>query len=95
MGKEYWIYIMTNQRNTTPYIGVTNDLDRRVFEHKEEKIIGFCKRYNLDKLVYTESCSNIEDAIRREKQLKRWKRAWKEELINKVNPEWKDLYQEA
>jgi putative endonuclease len=75
----------------TLYIGVTNDLSRRIYEHKNKLIDGFTKKYNITKLVYFEVFKNIEDAIRREKQLKNWHRQWKINLIEKSNKEWKDL----
>ena len=85
------VYILTNNTNTVLYIGVTNDIARRVYEHKNGLLPGFSKRYKLRKLVYCESCTSITDAIKREKQLKAWRRAWKEDLINSINPQWKDL----
>ena len=88
--KNYYIYILTNKSKTL-YIGVTNNLNRRVYEHKNKLIEGFTKKYNLDKLVYFEVFNNIEDAIRREKQLKNWHRQWKINLVESVNKEWKDL----
>jgi putative endonuclease len=90
----YYVYILTNQAFGTLYIGVTNDLIRRVFEHKEKFVEGFTKRYGLDKLVYYEVHDSIESAILREKQMKEWKRNWKLRLIMEMNPEWKDLYAE-
>lgn len=90
----FHVYILSNFTNSAVYTGVTNDLKRRVFEHKEQKIDGFTKTYNVNKLVYFEHFTNINDAIRREKQLKKWKRSWKNELIEKDNPEWRDLYDE-
>ncbi len=81
---------MTNNSKTL-YIGVTNDLQRRVYEHKNKLIEGFTKRYNITKLVYYETTNSIEAAIRREKQLKNWKRVWKMELIESVNRDWNDL----
>lgn len=89
--RQYYVYILTNFKNTTLYIGVTNDLVRRVYEHKQKKIKGFSARYNLKKLVYYEETSSVYEAIRREKQLKNWHRQWKINLINESNPEWKDL----
>jgi putative endonuclease len=80
---------MTN--NSKTLVGVTNDLNRRVFEHKNKLIEGFSKKYNLTKLVYFETFNQIEDAIRREKQLKNWHRQWKINLIEEVNNEWNDL----
>jgi putative endonuclease len=81
---------MTNNAKTL-YIGVTNDLNRRVFEHKNSLIDGFTKKYNIKKLVYYETFNNIDEAIRREKQLKNWHRQWKINLIESINKEWKDL----
>ncbi|CAN5551668.1 GIY-YIG nuclease family protein [soil metagenome] len=94
MQKTFCIYIMTNKKNGILYIGVTNDLLRRVKEHKEKKVEGFTKKYNLDKLIYFEYGNYVNSAIEREKVLKRWKRKWKIELIEKMNPEWNDLYYE-
>lgn len=93
MSKQYYVYIMGNERPTL-YIGVTNDLARRVYEHKNGLIGGFTKRYNLNKLLYFEAFQWVEDAISREKQLKHWNRKWKLELIQKINPTLKDLYSE-
>ena len=90
----YYIYILTNKINSVLYIGVTNDLQRRIYEHKNKLIPGFTRKYNLNKLIYFEHFENINDAIKREKQLKKWNRSWKEELINKENPKWNDLYNE-
>ena len=89
--KEYYVYILTNFTNTTLYIGVTNDLERRLAEHKSGLIEGFSKRYKLTKLVYWESTTDIRDALQREKQIKGWKRIKKEELITSMNPQWEDL----
>jgi putative endonuclease len=90
--KNYCIYILTNKNNTVLYVGVTNNFTRRIWEHKSKLIEGFTKKYNVDKLVYFESFDNPKDAIKREKQLKVGSRKKKIELINKINPEWKDLY---
>lgn len=90
--KNYCIYILTNKNNSVLYVGVTNNLTRRIWEHKSKLIEGFTKKYNIDKLVYFESLDNPKDAIKREKQLKAGSRKKKIELINKLNPEWKDLY---
>jgi len=94
MNRQYYIYIMTNKRNTVFYTGVTNDLKRRVYEHKEKLAEGFTKKYNVTKLVYYEVFDDIESAILREKQIKAGSRQKKIELINSMNKEWRDL-QEA
>lgn len=86
----YYVYILSSQSKTL-YIGVTNDLHRRVFEHKTKAIIGFTSKYNIARLVYFEDSERIEDAIAREKQLKGWTRAKKIVLIESANPEWEDL----
>lgn len=92
MNKNYYIYILSNKRNGTLYIGVTNDLVRRVYEHRNDLIDGFTKKYGLHNLVYFEHSTDANAAICREKQLKKWNRKWKIRLIEKENPEWKDLY---
>lgn len=89
--KSYFIYILTNFYNTTLYIGVTNNLARRIFEHKHKLVAGFSGRYNLNKLIYYEEFNAIIDAIAREKQLKNWHREWKLNLIRQVNPQLNDL----
>ena len=85
---------MSNRKNGTLYIGVTSDIVKRVFEHKGKFVDGFTKKYDLDILVYYELLDSMEEAIKREKQLKKWNRAWKIELIEKFNPTWKDLYKD-
>jgi putative endonuclease len=90
MTKQYYVYIMTN-RSGTLYIGVTNDLVRRVHEHKSKNVEGFTKKYNLTLLVYYEAGADVRDAIAREKQLKGWRRSKKLALINSSNPTWNDL----
>ena len=90
--KKYYVYILASKRNGTLYIGVTNDLIRRVYEHKNDLIDGFTKKYGVHRLVYYEQYDEIVNAIQREKRLKKWNRQWKIELIEKENPEWKDLY---
>ena len=94
MSNHYYVYIVTNRKNTVLYIGVTNNLRRRVYEHKKKIVKGFSSKYNLCKLVYYEINSNIESAIRREKQLKNWHREWKLNLISDFNRDWKDLSKE-
>ena len=88
----YYTYIMASQRNGTLYIGVTANLLKRVYEHKHDLVDGFTKKYQVHKLVYFEETPDIRSAIQREKQLKKWNRKWKIELIEKQNPKWKDLY---
>lgn len=90
--KSYFVYILASKRNGTLYIGVTNDLIRRAHEHKKGIIKGFTKNYKIDKLVYFEETDDVQVAIEREKQLKKWNRKWKLFLIEKDNPHWKDLY---
>jgi putative endonuclease len=92
MNKSYYVYILASERNGTLYIGVTNDLIRRVYEHKNNIVRGFTKKYGVHRLVYYEQVSNIKSALQREKRLKKWNRKWKIELIEKNNPEWNDLY---
>ncbi len=91
--KNYYIYIITNKKNGTLYTGVTNNLIRRIYEHKNKLVEGFSKKYSLDKLVYYEQYSTIEDAILREKQIKGGSRKKKLDLINNFNKEWNDLYE--
>mgnify|MGYP002522753256 CR=1 FL=1 len=85
------VYILTNKNKTTLYTGVTRNLQRRISEHKLHINTGFSDRYNTDNLVYYEIYNRLDEAIHREKQLKKWHREWKEALINEFNPEWKDL----
>ena len=87
-----WIYIMTNRRNGTLYVGVTSDIRRRVTEHKEGLIDGFTKHYGLHSLVYAERHEDMLSAIQREKNIKHWPRAWKVRLIHRDNPDWVDLF---
>ena len=92
--KKFYVYILSNYTNTTLYIGVTGNINHRMYEHKNGLIDGFTKKYHVHKLVYVEMCNNVNDAIAREKQLKKWRREKKETLINTINPEWKDLFEE-
>ncbi|MGA2671014.1 MAG: GIY-YIG nuclease family protein [Dehalococcoidia bacterium] len=94
MTKQYYVYIMTNSRNTVLYVGVTNNLIKRVYEHKAKLVDGFTKKYNIVKLVYYEIFEDIENAILREKQLKTGSRQKKNTLIDSTNREWRDLYDE-
>jgi len=92
--KTYYIYILASRRNGTLYIGITNNLVRRVYEHKNNLVKGFTLKYKVHRLVYYEQHDNVDSAIQREKQLKSWHRRWKIRLIEEMNPEWKDLYQD-
>jgi putative endonuclease len=90
----YYVYILASKRNGTLYTGVTSDLVKRVYEHKNDFVDGFTKKYGIHTLVYYEQGESYEGAIQREKQIKEWKRQWKLELIEKDNPDWRDMYQE-
>ncbi|WP_409375458.1 GIY-YIG nuclease family protein, partial [Candidatus Sordicultor fermentans] len=92
MKEQFYVYIMSNHKNGTLYVGVTSNLAVRVFAHKNELIEGFTKTYHLHSLVYYEVYEDAYSAITREKQLKKWRRDWKINLIEKMNPEWRDLY---
>ncbi len=94
MKENFYVYIMANREYGTIYVGVTSDLRKRVYEHKNEIIEGFTSKYHLHKLVYYEVHDSAESAILQEKRLKRWKREWKIQLIEKQNPQWKDLTEE-
>ena len=93
VSKQPAVYILASERNGTLYIGVTSDLPKRVWEHKNDVVEGFTKRYGVHRLVYYELHEDMESAIRREKQMKKWNRAWKLELIEKQNPDWRDLWE--
>ena len=93
MSKQPAVYILASKRNGTLYIGVTNDLPKRAWEHKNDVVEGFTKRYRVHRLVYYELHEDMESAIRREKHMKKWNRAWKLELIEKQNPDWRDLWE--
>ena len=92
--KYFFVYILCNKRNGTLYTGVTSDLIKRVYEHKNNLIDGFTKKYNVHCMVWYEMHETAEAAINREKQIKKWDRKWKLELIEKDNPEWNDLYED-
>jgi len=94
MNRQYCVYIITNKHNTVLYTGITNDLKRRVYEHKEKLVDGFTKKYNITKLVYCEVFDDAENAILREKQVKAGSRQKKIDLIRSINREWRDLYEE-
>ena len=88
---QYYLYILTNKKNGTLYVGVTNNLERRMFEHKHKLVEGFTKKYGLHRLIYFEVFQYVNDAIKREKNIKKWKRNWKINLIEEENPDWEDL----
>lgn len=92
MNRFYFVYILTNFEETTFYIGVTSNLKKRIWEHKNKVVEGFTKKYNVNKLVYYEQTDSIETALNREKQLKRWHRQWKINLIKEFNPNFEDLF---
>jgi putative endonuclease len=92
--KQYYTYIFASRKNGTLYVGVTSDLLKRIYEHKQNLIDGFTKKYNVHTLVYYEVHNDILEAITRERRIKKWNRKWKMRLIEKMNSEWKDLYYE-
>ncbi len=92
--KQYYVYILTNKTDKVLYIGITSNLIRRIYEHKNKLVEGFTKKYNLSKLVYFETTNDVNSALIREKQLKNWHRDWKLNIIKKHNPDWKDLSEE-
>ena len=94
MERQYYVYIMSNRHNSVLYTGITNNLERRVYEHKQELVEGFTKKYRVTKLVYYEIFDDPENAIWREKQIKAGSRAKKIALINAMNPDWRDLYED-
>ena len=94
MKKTGYVYLLTNKSNKVLYTGVTGDLTKRIFQHRNKMVEGFTKKYNVYKLVYYEKFDDIENAIAREKQIKGWKRSKKDELIKSMNPNWNDLYDE-
>ena len=91
--KNYYVYILSSKRNGTLYTGVTSDIIKRVYEHKQNVVEGFTKKYNIHMLVWYEIHDSAESAINKEKQIKKWKRTWKLKLIEKDDPEWIDLYE--
>lgn len=94
MKENFYVYILTNKTHDVVYIGVTSDLVKRAWQHKNKSLGGFTSKYNISKLVYFELYDDAENAIKREKNLKGWKRIWKDELIEKDNPDWRDLYED-
>lgn len=91
MDKTYYVYLLTNWNNKVMYVGVTNNLERRLYEHKHKLVEGFTKKYNVNKLVYFDTTADVLAAIGREKQIKKWRREKKNQLVVQMNPEWKDL----
>ena len=89
--KAYYVYLLTNWNNKVMYVGVTNDLERRIYEHKEKVVKGFTQKYNVNKLVYYEQTSDIVEALNREKEIKKWRRDKKNRLVVNTNPLWQDL----
>jgi putative endonuclease len=89
--KSYYVYLLTNWNHRVMYVGVTNDLKRRLYEHKNKMVEGFSEKYNLNKLVYFEETQDVHTAIIREKEIKKWRREKKNQLVNQINPEWQDL----
>jgi len=94
MAKQFYVYILASKRNGTLYVGVTSDLTKRIWEHKNKLVKGFTEKYGVDKLAYYEEHTDPENAILREKQIKKWNRSWKLRLIEEKNPEWNDLFDE-
>jgi putative endonuclease len=92
--RQYYVYILASKRNGTLYTGMTSNLAKRVYEHKNDLVGGFTKKYNIHDLVYYETTDDRGSALTREKQLKKWRRSWKIALIEKQNPEWRDLHYE-
>lgn len=91
MSKQFYVYILSNNSSNTLYIGISSNLQKRLWQHKNKLVEGFSKKYNLNKLVYYEIYEEVQQAITREKQLKKWKRCWKDDLVSKSNPTWVDL----
>jgi len=89
--RSYYVYLLTNWNNKVMYVGVTNDLARRVYEHKSKVVPGFTEKYNVGKLVYFEETSDVQAALTREKEIKKWRREKKDALVTDANPEWRDL----
>ena len=89
--RRYYVYLITNWNNKVMYVGVTNNLERRIYEHKNKLVKGFTEKYNVNKLVYFEETRDVTAAIEREKEIKKWRREKKNQLVNRINPTWKDL----
>lgn len=92
--KQYYVYILTTKNNAAFYVGITSDLPKRIWQHKEKRADGHTKKYNISKLVYFETFDDPDNAIKREKRLKRWNRDWKIKIIEEGNPNWNDLYKD-
>ncbi|MGQ0526434.1 MAG: GIY-YIG nuclease family protein [Alphaproteobacteria bacterium] len=92
--KTYYVYILAKERNSTFYIGMTSNLVKRITEHRDEFVDGFTQKYGIKNLVYYETFDDPENAIKREKRLKKWNRTWKMRIIEEMNPDWKDLYED-
>lgn len=92
--KQFYVYLLTNWNSKVMYVGVTNDLQRRLYEHKNKLVKGFTEKYNVDKLVYFEETDDVISALAREKEIKKWRREKKNNLVLSINPEWKDLSKE-
>ncbi len=92
--KQYYVYILASERNGTLYTGITNNITRRIYEHKNDLNQGFTRKYKIHRLVYYEIFNDSYNAIAREKAIKKWKREWKLKLINEFNPNWRDMYEE-
>jgi len=90
-GRHYYVYVLTNWNNRVIYIGVTNDLERRVFDHKNKLVKGFTEKYNVNKLVYFEETGDVNAALTREKEIKKWRREKKDALVTNSNPQWTEL----
>ncbi len=95
MAKQFCVYILASKKNGTLYVGVTSALTQRIWQHKNKLVAGFTAKYQVDKLVYYEVHDDANSAIRREKQIKKWNRVWKIELIEEMNPAWRDLYEDV
>jgi putative endonuclease len=87
----YYVYLITNWNNKVMYVGVTNNLERRIYEHRNKLVKGLTEKYNVNKLVYFEETQDVASAINREKEIKKWRREKKDQLVNRINPTWKDL----
>ena len=87
----YYVYLLTNWNNKVMYLGVTNNMERRLYEHKDKLVKGFTEKYNVNKLIYFEETQDVTAAIAREKEIKKWRREKKNQLVNRMNPNWKDL----